>query len=462
MLTRACCCGGGGGGNKPCSCVPGAYTPANPSQAFSYTVDFPGYTGKVRLNGAVSNVNIRLGGLPGVNNSGQPGVPFGGLYCYTNKGGCPDLDADCIGCGGIYSVCGNPIDPVTQQFTLTGADNLVIEEHAVEITDFPCGVELSPYSGVRVNFVLTPTPSFCSSHVSRICFQGDCIPHGQCAAGCPCTPTALDEQEGECVTPTFWIKGNECGCWPWLINAVAVDAGLVVTDPNPTAATMTANWDGSSGSVFTFTSNNADVRIEGYTHRVATSSQCSGGAVCTTKPLADAQRIYTNCDVPTDCCCQSELTVRVRVVQTYQPLGLTSYSTAGTVGPVQSVQNIFFARYRSCDDEKLYDNALLGRPVREFKLHKVRCTALASVLPPHVYRPEWSILSGFVPTQACELTLQYPNLFGSTAPWAPATYEGVQDPDCACSRDGVDFEVNAVIGEKIGFPPTLFLNRVTP
>lgn len=459
MPTRSCCCGrGGGGGGGDCTCLPGDYTPADPSQPFSYTVDFPGYNGKVRINTAVTNVNVRLGALPGSLPSGVPGVDFGGLYCINSQeGGCFPIDVDCLGCGDFYTHCGNELDQVP-----SSGGNLVIEEHAVEVSNFPCGTELDEFSAVRVNFVLTPTPQTCDEHFSRLCFEGNCVPGGACETGCQCTPTAVDIQEGECVTPTFWVKGNECNCWPWLINAVAVEPGLIVSDPNSTVATMTANWDGLPGSLFTFTTTNNDVRIEGYRHRVATYANCTEGGVCTTRPLASAARTYTECDTPTDCCCQSELTVRVRVQQTYTPLGLTSYSTVGPIAAAQQLQNILFADYRSCDDEKLYDNALLGRPTREFKLHKVRCSTLAFISPPFLYRPEWSILSGYVPAQACELTLLYPALYGSTGQWKPATYEVVDEADCACFRADFTFEVSAEIGQAFGFPPTLILNRVTP
>jgi len=464
MLTRSCCCGrGGGGGGGDCTCLPGDYAPPNPSQPFSYTVDFPGYTGKVRINTAVTNVNVRLGGLPGVGNSGVPGVDFGGLFCINPAlGSCFPTDVDCLGCGDFYTYCGNAIDPVSGEPALGGGNNLVIEEHAVELTDFPCGTELDEYSAVRVNFVLTPVPSTCDEHFSRLCVSGNCVPGGGCETGCQCTPTAWDVPEAECVTPTFWVKGNECNCWPWLINAVAVEPGLVVTDPNSTVATMTANWNGLLGSQFTFTTTNNAVRIEAYRHRVATYAGCTDEEVCTTRPLTSAARAYTECDTPTDCCCQSELTVRVRVEQTYTPLGLTSYSTVGAIAAAQQVQNILFADYRSCDDEKLYDNALLGRPTREFKLHKVRCSSLAFILPPFLYRPEWSILNGYVPAQACELTLLYPTLYGSTGQWKAATYENLDEVDCACWRSGAEFEVSAEIGRQFGFPPTLILNRVTP
>lgn len=459
MTTRVCCCNSdGGGGQDNCECVYGTFAPAQPSVPFQYRIEFPGYDGGVRIQQDVTNAEVRLKALPGTGYSGLN--DFGGLYCTSGQ-----LRLNCQGCQTLFTFCTESVN-ANQEPPLSAGPLSVIEEIGIETTSYPCGVELTESSGVHVACYLFPVPQTCyDEYVSKICINNDCVPFGGCADGCNCWPTAWDVQENECVTPTFWVKGNEQNCWPWFVYSTQITPGLVVTPPQSTTAIMTMNWNGSTLSNFTYASDNPRVTVDSYRHRVATTEACRVGGQCTTSSLNGTQRIYSDCDTDVGCCCMSEVTIRVAISQTYRARNFVNMAQLGVTGPTYTVQNILFATYRGCEDSKLYDNSAGGLATRIFRLHKVRLTDLPGILPTLLYNGEWTRMNNYIPQPECELTLNplWAGGFGSLAAWKQETYSNVQEPTtCLCDSAFGTIEVPAEVGEQWGFPISIFVDRVTP
>ena len=467
MPPRSCCCtGGGGGGGGPCDCQYGSYAPPLSSPAFSYEVDFSGYTGKLRVQKEVTNTNQRLRGVPGTNNPGIPGVKYGGVFCLTNPPGSFGVDVECGNdCGGFeYTVCGAPVDPVTQFIPVFAFPNLVIEESEAELTTYLSGTVLTEETGVNILAYIAPIPYACPNYYSRSCVNGECVRYGACSP-CVCSPTAVDEQEGECLTPTFWEPGTDFGCWPMYIPVMQTLPGLQLSAINDTSAVLQANWDGVSSS-WSFSSNSPWVQIVGYRHRRATTAECFAGGTCTSQPLSDAGNTYTNCDEDDDCCCQSEIVLSVNVRQSYQRVRQVAIGQRGVIGSPTLIQNQWTATYRGCDDPTLYEPAAIGKPSREFTLQHVKLNTLGVVDPSHLVAAQFSQLDNYLPVQRCNFTL-IPGYsgFGPLDSFKATTIVNLQDnTDYACDRPAGNTNVRypAAIAKEWGFPGTLMLTRITP
>lgn len=468
--SRKCCCGGAPG----CICAPSSIVPryvAQPGTPFSYSIRFPGYTGKVRIDMAATGAEIRTGGLPASIPSGAAGVPYGGIYCDQ----CDAINIRCVTtnpCTDETTWCGEDHNPSYPNggngpaSLKTGAD-LVIEELGLELTTYPCGTELTNDSVALVVTYLTPMPNPCSSYEYTACIFGNCVRTlNECDSGaCQCWPQVFDDQDSDCKTPTFYERGSEYCCWPLSVYVSQILPGLTVTDPLPTDADLTVSWNGS-GSSWTYSSNNDRVSVFDYSHRIRTNTECadggSSGLVCSSSSALNASNfsLLTDCDPVGDCCCESQLIIQFACSQTYQRRGLVGVTQLGHIGNAVEAITTFRAVYRECDDGKLYETATIGKPNRSMRLVKCEVISLTNIAP--LYRGEWSMLSSFIPAQMCTIN-ENNRLFGPLSEYKAPTIAYYTEADCACYRAaGSSFYMTPEDAIAIGVPGLVLMQRTTP